>query len=275
MDSFLSRLRALWGVRWRNIPLAAVSGVVAVGLVGGGVALAVGSPTEPAASSVNSAVAKDVAVDARKNNASDSVTEKQRAARDESAANRGGGHQNAPRPDNGKESPRKAPAGGEPGKAVKADREQAGPKNAAKKAPAAAKKRRQWGLPLTEYHLTGRFGQSGNKWSSFHHGLDFAAPTGVPIHAVGSGEISAAGWAGAYGNRVEIRHPDGTVTLYGHMSKILRWSGSVHVGDVIGYVGATGNVTGPHVHLEVRPHGGGLDDAVNPFPWLVDKGLSP
>ncbi|GAA4992648.1 M23 family metallopeptidase [Actinopolymorpha pittospori] len=254
MSSFLSRLRALWGLRWRNIPLAAVSGVVAVGLVGGGVALAVGSPTESAASSVNSAVAEEAAAARTGNgNSSDSVTEKQRTAREQSAANRGGGHRNAPKPDKGKES--------------------SPPKDAAKNA--VATKPKSWGLPLTEYHLTGRFGQSGNKWSSFHHGLDFAAPTGVPIHAVGSGRISAAGWAGAYGNRVEIRHPDGTVTLYGHMSKILRWSGSVHVGDVIGYVGATGNVTGPHVHLEVRPHGGGLDDAVNPFPWLVDKGLHP
>jgi murein DD-endopeptidase MepM/ murein hydrolase activator NlpD len=231
-----------------------VSGVVAVGLVGGGVALAVGSPTESAASSANSAVAEEAAA-ARTGNgkSSGSVTEKQRTAREKSAANRGGGHQKAPKSDKGKESSR--------------------PKDAAKNA--VATKPKYWGLPLTDYHLTGRFGQSGDKWSSFHHGLDFAAPTGVPIHAVGSGRISAAGWAGAYGNRVEIRHPDGTVTLYGHMSKILRWSGSVHVGDVIGYVGATGNVTGPHVHLEVRPHGGGLDDAVNPFPWLVDKGLHP
>ena len=237
-------------------------------------ALAVGSPTESATSSVNSAVAED-AVAARGGNAnsSDDVAEKQRTAREQSAANRGGGHRNAPKSTNRKESSRITAPNGKSGKAGKADAAPPDRKNAAKEAVAA--KPKKWGLPLTEYHLTGRFGQSGNKWSSFHHGLDFAAPTGVPIHAVGSGEISAAGWAGAYGNRVEIRHPDGTVTLYGHMSKILRWSGSVHVGDVIGYVGATGNVTGPHVHLEVRPHGGGLDDAVNPFPWLVDKGLSP
>ncbi|MGW5365397.1 M23 family metallopeptidase [Actinopolymorpha pittospori] len=272
MSSVLSRLRALWGVRWRNIPLAAVSGVVAVGLVGGGVALAVGSPTESAASSVNSAVAEEAAAARTGNgNSSDSVTEKQRTAREQSAANRGGGHQKAPKSDKGKES-----------SSPKDTAKEAVKKNAAKDTVkkdaaknAVATKPKNWGLPLTDYHLTGRFGQNGHKWSSFHHGLDFAAPTGVPIHAVGSGKISAAGWAGAYGNRVEIRHPDGTVTLYGHMSKILRWSGSVHVGDVIGYVGATGNVTGPHVHLEVRPHGGGLDDAVNPFPWLVDKGLHP
>ncbi|HZC27480.1 MAG TPA: M23 family metallopeptidase [Actinopolymorphaceae bacterium] len=109
----------------------------------------------------------------------------------------------------------------------------------------------------------------------FHHGLDFAAPTGTPIHAVGRGTIVTAGWDGAYGNCIQVRHPDGTETLYGHMSRFARTAGRVQPGTVIGYVGATGNVTGPHVHLEVRPHGGGLDDAVDPFPWLTRHGLHP
>ncbi len=148
-------------------------------------------------------------------------------------------------------------------------------KEAAAKKAAQAKKARQWVLPLTSYELTGRFGQSGSNWASFHHGLDFAADTGTPIHAVGRGEIISAGWQNAYGNAIEIRHPDGTVTLYGHMSRFAKTGGSVQAGDVIGYVGATGNVTGPHCHLEVRPHGGGLDDAVDPFVWLKSKGLNP
>lgn len=148
-------------------------------------------------------------------------------------------------------------------------------KAAAKKAALAAKKAREWVLPVASYHLTGRFGQSGSNWAMFHHGLDFAADTGTPIHAVGNGEIISAGWQNAYGNAIEIRHPGGTVTLYGHMSRFAKTGGSVKAGDVIGYVGATGNVTGPHCHLEVRPHGGGLDDAVDPLPWLKSKGLNP
>jgi murein DD-endopeptidase MepM/ murein hydrolase activator NlpD len=132
-----------------------------------------------------------------------------------------------------------------------------------------------WSLPIDSYELTGRFGQSGNRWASSHHGLDFAAPSGTPIRAVRAGTIIAAGWDGAYGNRILVEHADGTVTLYGHMSRFERESGEVKAGTVIGEVGATGNVTGPHLHLEVRPNGGGLDDTIDPFEWLEDKGLSP
>ncbi|WP_020575830.1 M23 family metallopeptidase [Actinopolymorpha alba] len=132
-----------------------------------------------------------------------------------------------------------------------------------------------WVLPVQSYHLTARFGQSGNNWGSTHHGLDFAAPTGTPIRAVGDGQIISADQGGAYGNHIQVRHSDGTVTLYGHMSRFAKTSGSVKAGTVIGYVGATGNVTGPHLHLEVRPHGGGLSDAIDPFAWLKGKGLNP
>ena len=133
-----------------------------------------------------------------------------------------------------------------------------------------------WVLPVKKYRITGRFGQQGAYWSSFHHGLDFAAPAGTPVHAVGPGRIIAAGWSGgAYGNRVKVRHPDGTVTLYAHLAEILRWRGRVQAGDLIGRVGATGNATGPHMHLEVRPHGGGLDTAVDPAPWLARHDLDP
>ena len=134
---------------------------------------------------------------------------------------------------------------------------------------------KNWVLPIESYHLTGRFGASGSNWSSSHHGLDFAAPSGTPIRAVGAGEIVSADQGGAYGNHIKVEHADGTVTLYGHMTRFARTSGSVSAGTVIGYVGATGNATGPHLHLEVRPDGGGLDDTVDPFEWLSDKGLRP
>ncbi|WP_020574733.1 M23 family metallopeptidase [Actinopolymorpha alba] len=134
-----------------------------------------------------------------------------------------------------------------------------------------------WVLPVRSwsYHLTGRFKDSGDNWKSYHHGLDFAAPYGTPIRAVHKGRIIAAGWSGAYGKRIKVKHSDGTVTLYGHMASFERTSGKVRAGTIIGYVGATGNVTGPHVHLEVRPDGGGLSDAIDPMDWLQDKGLDP
>ena len=139
----------------------------------------------------------------------------------------------------------------------------------ARKAREAA--RPKWVLPLDHYRLTAGFGDWG-LWSSAHTGQDFAAPYGTPVHAVGDGKIIFAGWDGAYGNKIAIQHPDGTVTWYAHMSSFIRTDGTVKAGDLIGRVGATGNVTGPHVHLEVRPGGG---DPIDPLPWLRAHGLKP
>jgi murein DD-endopeptidase MepM/ murein hydrolase activator NlpD len=128
-------------------------------------------------------------------------------------------------------------------------------------------------LPVHTYVLTARFGQAGGRWSSTHTGLDFAAPIGTPIHSVMAGKVIFAGWAGAYGRQVQVRHYDGTVTSYSHMSAF-----SVSVGQVVGEgsqvgaIGITGNTTGPHVHFEVHPHGGG---PVDPEPWLRAHGLIP
>lgn len=133
--------------------------------------------------------------------------------------------------------------------------------------------RNQWVLPTSGYHLTGRFGMAGGLWSSNHTGLDFAAPTGTPIVAVANGTITNTGWAGSYGNRTVETLTDGTELWYAHQSAII-----VHTGDVvrggqqIGNIGSTGNTTGPHVHLEVRPGGG---DPVDPYTALVYHGLQP
>ncbi|MCC2275186.1 peptidoglycan DD-metalloendopeptidase family protein [Streptomyces sp. ET3-23] len=127
-------------------------------------------------------------------------------------------------------------------------------------------------LPVGSYTLTAGFGQSGNMWSANHTGEDFAAPTGTPVKAVGGGTITQAGWAGAYGYRIVLTQDDGTELWFCHLSSMVVTSGKVAAGDVIGRVGATGNVTGPHLHLEVRPGGGG---PVDPLPWLRDKGLQP
>jgi murein DD-endopeptidase MepM/ murein hydrolase activator NlpD len=133
--------------------------------------------------------------------------------------------------------------------------------------------RNQWYLPTTGYHLTARFGMAGGLWSSNHTGLDFAAPEGTPIVAVASGTITETGYAGSYGNRTIETLADGTELWYAHQSVI-----GVHPGEVvrggqqIGNIGSTGNTTGPHVHLEVRPGGG---DPVDPYTALVYHGLQP
>jgi murein DD-endopeptidase MepM/ murein hydrolase activator NlpD len=129
-------------------------------------------------------------------------------------------------------------------------------------------------LPVSSYTLTSRFGDAGSLWSSgFHTGLDFAAPTGTLLKAIHSATVKEAGWSGSYGYRTVLQLDDGTELWYCHQSSISVSVGQkVTTGQVIGRVGATGNVTGPHLHLEVHP-GGGV--AVDPFAWLVTRGLTP
>lgn len=134
---------------------------------------------------------------------------------------------------------------------------------------------KQYTLPVVSYTITGTFGQPGAMWSSgYHTGLDFAAPTGTLIKAVHGGTITQAGWAGAYGYRTVLTLDDGTELWFCHQSSINVSVGQkVSTGDVIGRIGATGNVTGPHLHLEVHPNGQAT--AIDPAPWLRDKGLNP
>lgn len=88
-----------------------------------------------------------------------------------------------------------------------------------------------------------------------HTGVDFAAPTGTPIHASADGVVDVAGLSGGYGNLVVLKHWAGYSTAYGHMSRFaagMHKGVKVKQGDVIGYVGATGWATGPHLHYEFR-----------------------
>jgi murein DD-endopeptidase MepM/ murein hydrolase activator NlpD len=136
---------------------------------------------------------------------------------------------------------------------------------------AALRARPDWVLPVSHFRLTAGFGESSYLWSTVHTGQDFAAPEGTPVHAIGAGRIIFAGWDGAYGYKIAIEHDDGTVTWYAHLSGFERTSGRVGVGEVIGLVGATGNVTGSHLHLEVRPGNGA---PVDPLPWLREHGVT-
>lgn len=128
-------------------------------------------------------------------------------------------------------------------------------------------------MMISGYHITATFGQGGGRWARNHTGTDFAAPTGTPIRSVMKGVVVGAEFAGAYGRQVRVRHADGTETWYNHMSKFSVSVGeTVYAGDQVGAVGTTGNTTGPHLHFEVRPHGG---DPIDPMPWLRDCGLNP
>jgi murein DD-endopeptidase MepM/ murein hydrolase activator NlpD len=108
-------------------------------------------------------------------------------------------------------------------------------------------------------------------YTKLHRGVDFAAPPGSPIMAAGDGVVESAGPAGAYGNLVVLRHDGVLETAYAHMSRVargLRPGAAVRQGQVIGYVGATGRATGPHLHYEVRLHG----EAMNPMSVKTQPG---
>ncbi|MDD9348611.1 peptidoglycan DD-metalloendopeptidase family protein [Mumia sp.] len=134
-------------------------------------------------------------------------------------------------------------------------------------------KKKQWVLPLTGYRLTARFGQSSSLWSTTHTGLDFAAPSGTPLVAIARGTVTSTGFDGAYGNKTVLTLEDGTQIWYCHQSSVKASVGdSVAPGNVIGYVGSTGNVTGPHLHLEVRPT---PDTPVDPMTALREHNVFP
>lgn len=130
-----------------------------------------------------------------------------------------------------------------------------------------------WVLPTIGYHLTARFGEYSGLWSSYHTGLDFAAPSGTPIFAVADGVITDAGYDGAYGYKTVETLSDGTEIWYCHQSDIgVSVGQKVLQSQQIGRIGSTGNTTGPHLHIEVRPGGG---DPVDPFPAFVYHGVTP
>ena len=118
-------------------------------------------------------------------------------------------------------------------------------------------------LPLNDYTITSYFGtrDTGIEGAStFHKGVDLAAPSGTPIYASEDGQVSFAGSASGYGLMVKIRHDGGVETRYGHCSTILVKNNQyVKKGEVIALVGSTGTSSGSHVHFEVRINGEAVD----------------
>lgn len=113
----------------------------------------------------------------------------------------------------------------------------------------------------------------GPRWGEFHGGMDIYAPIGTPIRAVTRGVVIVARPASGFGLWMQVRHPDGTVTVYGHMNTMDRAVGArVAAGEQIATVGQRGEATGPHLHIEVWPHGNRAL-RVNPRPWLARHGI--
>ncbi|MGQ4435842.1 MULTISPECIES: M23 family metallopeptidase [unclassified Streptomyces] len=132
-----------------------------------------------------------------------------------------------------------------------------------------------YGLPVTGGTIGTGYRVAGSMWSSgYHTGVDFVVPTGTTIKAVAAGTVVSAAYDGAYGNEVVIRHADGEYSQYAHMSQLSVSAGqTVTEGQQIGLSGATGNVTGPHLHFEIRttPYYG---SDVDPVAYLRSHGVT-
>ena len=113
----------------------------------------------------------------------------------------------------------------------------------------------------------GALGSISRGFTGYHSGIDLAAPLGSTIRSAAAGTVTYAGWYHGYGNMVDIRHADGLITRYAHMSSYapeLGYGAPVKAGQIVGLVGRTGHATGNHIHFEVRVNG----YAVDPAPFL-------
>ena len=118
-------------------------------------------------------------------------------------------------------------------------------------------------FPLKNYRLTSGFGMRQNPVTGnmrVHQGLDLAAPMGTEVYAAGDGVVTEVGDDPVYGNYIVIKHGGGWVSLYGHLQRIgVALQSSVKSGMLIGWVGSTGQSTGPHLHFELRQDGKARD----------------
>ncbi len=145
---------------------------------------------------------------------------------------------------------------------------------AQRKAAAKAKIAREgkrWVRPIHTWHITSGFGW---RWGKTHDGIDLGAPTGTPIYALSKGEVIGSFYDSSFGNKVEIRYWDGSISWYGHMSKRIAQKGdTVMPGELVGLVGNTGHSFGSHLHLEFQKSVA-TDSPIDPIAWLKRHGLN-
>ncbi|WP_236242535.1 peptidoglycan DD-metalloendopeptidase family protein [Streptomyces sp. CC228A] len=141
-------------------------------------------------------------------------------------------------------------------------------------APVAASRKSPVAAPV-EAPPGAAYGTRGSAWSAgYHTGVDFPVPTGTSVKAVASGRVVSAGWAGAYGYQIVIRHDDGKYSQYAHLSALtVREGQTVAAGQRIARSGSTGNSTGPHLHFEIRT-GPGYGSDIDPVAYLRARGVS-
>ena len=127
-----------------------------------------------------------------------------------------------------------------------------------------------FGWPVSNPIIGTGYGVSGSMWSSGRHtGVDFRASIGTQVFSVGNGIVVDTGFNKAYGNFVEIYHGNNIYSFYAHASSVKISQGqTVSKGQLIMLSGATGNVSGPHLHFEIRSPGMRYANCVNPMPYL-------
>ena len=114
--------------------------------------------------------------------------------------------------------------------------------------------------PIKTWNITSDFGW---RWGKTHDGIDLGASTGTPLYAMSKGVVIGSFYDSSFGNKIEIKYWDGSISWYGHLSRIDVASGDeVQAGDVLGLVGATGRVTGPHLHWGVSVNRAMVDPAL-------------
>ncbi|MFC4036740.1 M23 family metallopeptidase [Streptomyces polygonati] len=159
--------------------------------------------------------------------------------------------------------------------AAKRAAEQAKEKAAAKAAADLKARIASWETPTAHYVLGAGYDQAGPHWAHKHSGQDFVVNSGTTVRAAHTGTVVEAGWGGAYGNNIVIKHDDHTYSQYGHLSHIgVSLGERVITGQTIGLSGSTGNSTGPHLHFEIRttPYYG---SSVEPLHFLRAHGVNP
>jgi len=233
--------------RTKLVGLAAAS-VLAAGFVGGTAAIVdTGSPeqAQPAVVAADARVEAAERADRAERQATPAEAAEAKTAEEQAAAEKAAAEQ----------------AAAEKAAAEKAAAEKAAAEKA-KKAPA-------WVEPMPGAKVTSCFGP---RWGTQHQGIDFGAPAGTEIRAVGAGRVVGAGWLyTGYGISVVIDHGNGYLTHYAHASKaVVKEGQKVKPGQVIAHEGSTGDSTGPHLHFEVHK---GMWNQINPAKWLSDRGV--
>ncbi|MFE7189125.1 M23 family metallopeptidase [Kitasatospora sp. NPDC057541] len=127
-------------------------------------------------------------------------------------------------------------------------------------------------MPVAQHGLGEVFGAAGTHWAKRHTGVDFPVDGGTQVMAVADGTIRTQ-WNPSYGYMTILKTADGTEVWYCHLRSYKIRKGTVKAGDLIAFVGSSGNSTGPHLHLEIRPADGGAP--VDPLPWFLAQGLDP